>query len=974
MNKKYKKILATGLALNMMLVNIPYNVFANCDMIENIMLNEDNLPLIGEQDKSDLLIESEQTLNDEDLIIYESNSSNVSNETAPELPEPIIKEDYSSVTENNISENVSNSVTNFVEDENIVKSIIPSVTNYADSFAGGDGSEENPYQISNALELARLTYLVNEECLDTTGMYFELISDIDLSDFDSDNDESNGNWIPIGINSDNCFKGDFNGSNYKISNLNINKSYSYSGLFGATENVVVKNLQIDDCNLNNVYYGGLIVGYAYGSIEITNIKGVNNSIVNTGLGYATIGGLVGYINYYRYDSSHFVDIEDVELEVNVSFVDCSGSYVGGIIGNTYSFNNIKMTNIDIDFTLNGESGSIGGLVGECVVSQINTDEPLIIKNISVNMSYTGSGKNSYTVSDTGGLIGDMTSSNKIIIDIEDIDIYMENKNSKIITSSFGGLIGETSRTTLNILNVDIKGLNDINTYQSGGLIGDSYDSSIVADNIFVNLDIFAMHYGGGLIGEITFSDYIYIDNFNYNGKIVGTDTDRNYRYGGVIADISSIKNVEILNSNINATIEFECMNYSGGLIGSVSNSNILLKNNIVNIGISNCKYQNGGLIGYVYIDDGSSVEIEQNEIYLNIVSNKYDSSKIGGIIGQIYNKGNLNVKDNFVVGNIDGISNDRGYFSSIIDNSGEMSVSNIYFVSNIDRENHITERDTYLYSELNGNKITLSNIYYNSDISSLPDNTATPLKTEQMQGINAKENMPFDYDDIWKLNKEYYPTFEQLNTAPELSGNDIELVQNQEYNLLDYVTVEDFEDKDLVSEVVTDLDITKIGNYTATFTVVDPGGLSDELTLNIKVVAEKPIINAKDLTLYIGDKFNPLNKVTAIDINGNDITEHIKVIENTVDTTKKGVYKVVYQVDSLERLSTTKEIKVTVLEKEVSNNNSNNTNDNKVEDNKNESSTTDKPQTGDNFMGYEISLLASLGGLLYANRKSKKED
>ena len=141
------------------------------------------------------------------------------------------------------------------------------------------------------------------------------------------------------------------------------------------------------------------------------------------------------------------------------------------------------------------------------------------------------------------------------------------------------------------------------------------------------------------------------------------------------------------------------------------------------------------------------------------------------------------------------------------------------------------------------------------------------------------------------------------------------------------------------------------------------------MTLNIKVVAEKPIINAKDLTLYIGDKFNPLDKVTAIDINGNDITKHIKVIENTVDTTKKGVYKVVYQVDSLERLSTTKEIKVTVLEKE----NNNNNNDNKVEIDKNESSTTDKPQTGDNFMTYNILLLSSLSGLLYINRKTKKE-
>ena len=39
MNKRYKKMLATGLALNMMLINIPYNVFANSDIIENVVLS-----------------------------------------------------------------------------------------------------------------------------------------------------------------------------------------------------------------------------------------------------------------------------------------------------------------------------------------------------------------------------------------------------------------------------------------------------------------------------------------------------------------------------------------------------------------------------------------------------------------------------------------------------------------------------------------------------------------------------------------------------------------------------------------------------------------------------------------------------------------------------------------------------------------------------------------------------------------------
>ena len=84
-------------------------------------------------------------------------------------------------------------------------------------------------------------------------------------------------------------------------------------------------------------------------------------------------------------------------------------------------------------------------------------------------------------------------------------------------------------------------------------------------------------------------------------------------------------------------------------------------------------------------------------------------------------------------------------------------------------------------------------------------------------------------------------------------------------------------------------------------------------------------------------------------------------------------------------MSTTKEIKVTVLEKENNNaddnnNNNNNNNNNSngngnsnaIEDDKNESSTNDKPQTGDNFVVYGISLLASLVGLFCINRKNKK--
>lgn len=81
---------------------------------------------------------------------------------------------------------------------------------------------------------------------------------------------------------------------------------------------------------------------------------------------------------------------------------------------------------------------------------------------------------------------------------------------------------------------------------------------------------------------------------------------------------------------------------------------------------------------------------------------------------------------------------------------------------------------------------------------------------------------------------------------------------------------------------------------------------------------EQPVINAADIELTVGDSFDPLANVSAYDKNGVDLTSGIKVIENTVDTTKAGEYKVTYTVTDGYRVTATKSIKVTVREKMAS--------------------------------------------------------
>lgn len=78
-----------------------------------------------------------------------------------------------------------------------------------------------------------------------------------------------------------------------------------------------------------------------------------------------------------------------------------------------------------------------------------------------------------------------------------------------------------------------------------------------------------------------------------------------------------------------------------------------------------------------------------------------------------------------------------------------------------------------------------------------------------------------------------------------------------------------------------------------------------------------PIISASDKTLTIGDRFDPLEDVTATDKEDGDLTSKIKVINNTVDTNKAGIYEVTYRITDSLGASVTKTINVTVKAKEI---------------------------------------------------------
>ena len=80
---------------------------------------------------------------------------------------------------------------------------------------------------------------------------------------------------------------------------------------------------------------------------------------------------------------------------------------------------------------------------------------------------------------------------------------------------------------------------------------------------------------------------------------------------------------------------------------------------------------------------------------------------------------------------------------------------------------------------------------------------------------------------------------------------------------------------------------------------------------------EAPVIYADDKVLTVGDKFDPLEGVTAYDEGDGDLTNQVQVIQNTVNTNMVGEYEVTYQVQDKQGKLATKTICVKVVNKEA---------------------------------------------------------
>ena len=260
----------------------------------------------------------------------------------------------------------------------------------------GDGKVDNPYIITKAAELAWFRDQVNGGNNEICAKIADNVEVIDMSTVCHAADKSQNleekSWVPIG-NNNNKYQGTFDGNNKTITNLYINASQNYMGLFGCTYEGTIKNLTFENANVTNTENDiGILAGYAGNGNTLQNIKISNTCQIKGGketggiagdfwgnayncVNYATVqgkeqvgglfssydssksitacanygkvtasslwvGGLVGYFNSGTIqDCANYGDVKGTERVAGMA-----GSVINGKIQNVFSYGNISATN------------------------------------------------------------------------------------------------------------------------------------------------------------------------------------------------------------------------------------------------------------------------------------------------------------------------------------------------------------------------------------------------------------------------------------------------------------------------------------------------------------------------------------------------------------------------------------------------------------------------------------------------------
>jgi len=411
-----------------------------------------------------------------------------------------------------------------------------STTQDLDLFAehSGEGTSEQPYEISNAYELQAMSQ-------DLSGHY-QLVDDVDANGTTEWNDGKG--FDPVGTTDDaldpdpaTMFAGSLDGQGRSITGLSITRDELAVGLFGAARDTTITNVSLVDLNVTGASYS------------------------ESGTFSAT-GGVVGLSDGLKASS--------VDISGSVSEGAIIGGLTGGLFSSTPASLNITdvMSDVDISVSYAGSGGAVGRWKG-----------PATIKDSRA----TGNVAGNSTPGGFAGMLGDAELTN-----VSSTGSVLSSDSP--VTPRVGGLVGllrdgnvSRSAATGDVRAVDI---NTINSAYIGGLIGQSYRGSASSiDESYATGNVTGDGYIGGLVGGGRDD----ISNSYATGTVQGDDgvgglvgrragnISNSYALGDVNSNKSAGGLVGEEATTINDSYAVGCVNGGnvaglvGGSVGSLSN-------------------------------------------------------------------------------------------------------------------------------------------------------------------------------------------------------------------------------------------------------------------------------------------------------------------------------------------------------------------------------------------------------------------
>jgi hypothetical protein len=357
-------------------------------------------------------------------------------------------------------------------------------------FAGGSGTQDDPYQVATPQQLAKVN--------DFLDQHFVLTADIDLSSYE--------NWTPIGTHvpipenfevpdADFAFTGTFDGKNHTISNVKITLGEDSMGvgLFGCvigneTEHSIktltpdnlatnadaplIANLTVNNVDVKGGFLiGGVIGELYYGNIYNVRLTGSNRVVGSIYGSFGAIGGLVGML---------YGVVENCTAQADVVAPGGPNEGMAGIIAGGTKYAVISNCSATGSVTADGERAmSIGGLAG-CL-----QDSPFI-EDCTVNATISASGEKSFMIGGLLGHAGNYDQNNPTLI-----KNCSANVNITVADSSLrvGGLLGSnwlieafleelSDPSIYRIVNCTTSGTINGNATQVGSIAGYGYASTI----------------------------------------------------------------------------------------------------------------------------------------------------------------------------------------------------------------------------------------------------------------------------------------------------------------------------------------------------------------------------------------------------------------------------------------------------------------------------------------------------------------